>query len=73
MVISGIMDLKIGYVVLSRVRTLDGLFLCRHLDLRRAFAVPEKLLEFESRMMAIRELSFLTRRQQDMTHCSNID
>ena len=38
------------YVVLSRVRTLSGLFLCRPLDLHRPFIVPEKLIQFETRM-----------------------
>ena len=38
------------YVVLSRVRTLSGLFLCRPLDLHCPFIVPEKLIQFETRM-----------------------
>jgi hypothetical protein len=32
------------YVVLSRVRTLDGLFLCMPLDLDKPFTVPASLL-----------------------------
>ena len=38
------------YVVLSRVRTLSDLYLCRRLDLHRPFIVPVKLISFEARM-----------------------
>ncbi|KAL7549698.1 hypothetical protein ACHAWF_012961 [Thalassiosira exigua] len=34
-------------VVLSRVRTFSGLFLCKHLDVKRPFKVPETLFKFE--------------------------
>jgi len=51
------------YVVLSRVRTLKGLFLCKPLDLHRPFQVPETLLRFEQRMRAL-EKSIIDKRRQ---------
>jgi len=53
------------YVVLSRVRTLSGLYLCKPLDLERQFKVPENLIQFERRMKA-RETYILNKRQNDM-------
>ena len=53
------------YVVLSRVRTLSGLYLCRPLDLYRPFVVPEKLIQFETRMKQ-REVHFLRTRKLAM-------
>ena len=52
------------YVVLSRVRTLSGLYLCHPLDLSRPFQVPEKSLQFESRMRE-RERIFLEMRNRE--------
>ena len=50
------------YVVLSRVHTLDGLFLCRRLDLDKPFStVPEPLLQFEQRMK-VKEENFVAER-----------
>jgi hypothetical protein len=46
------------YVVLSRVKTLSGLFLLKPLDLMREFKVPQTLMQFEQRMMT-RERHFL--------------
>ena len=40
------------YVVLSRVRTRQGLFLSAKLDPKKTFKVPQKLLQFETRMKA---------------------
>ena len=53
------------YVVLSRVRTLSGLYLCSPLDMNKPFKVPEKLMQFEARMN-LREKKFLAKRRQDM-------
>jgi len=53
------------YVVLSRVRTLSGLYLCTPIDLDRQFKVPEALLAFESNMKR-REEAFLIRREQSI-------
>jgi hypothetical protein len=47
------------YVVLSRVRTLSGLYLCKPLDLNRRFNVPDKLVSFEARMKRL-ESHFLS-------------
>ena len=55
------------YVVLSRVRTLSGLYLCKPLDLNRPFNVPEKLIQFERRMKE-RESSFLANRLSTMSN-----
>ena len=50
------------YVVLSRVRTHDGLFLCRPLDLDKPFStVPGPLLQFEQRMK-VKEENFVAER-----------
>eukprot|EP00985_Skeletonema_marinoi_P001300 scaffold517_cov140-Skeletonema_marinoi.AAC.13 len=38
------------YVVLSRVRTLAGLYLMKPLDLERSFNVPRSLIRFEQRL-----------------------
>lgn len=53
------------YVVLSRVRTLSGLFLNKPLDLDKDFEVPQNLVQFENRMQA-REAHFLQTRQLQM-------
>ena len=53
------------YVVLSRVRTLSGLFLCKPLDLNRPFKVPKTLIDFEMRMKS-KESHFLRKRNMDM-------
>ena len=39
-----------AYVVLSRVRSLNGLFLCKPLDVNQTFEVDEDLESFERRM-----------------------
>ena len=39
-----------AYVVLSRVRSLSGLFLCKPLDVNQTFEVDEDLESFERRM-----------------------
>ena len=39
-----------AYVVLSRVRSLSGLFLCRPLDVNQTFEVDEDLESFERKM-----------------------
>ena len=52
------------YIVLSRVHTLDGLFLCRPLDLDKPFSfstVPGPLLQFEQRMK-VKEENFVAER-----------
>ena len=41
------------YVVLSRVQTLSGLFLCEKLDDTKGFGVDPKLLEVEKRLQFI--------------------
>jgi len=38
------------YVVLSRVRTRNGLYLMKPLDVNRDFTVPQSLLDFEARI-----------------------
>ena len=38
------------HVVISRVRTREGLFLVRPLDLEKDFSVPGTLVKFERRM-----------------------
>jgi hypothetical protein len=38
------------YVVLSRVRTLAGLYLMKPLNLERSFNVPQSLIRFEQRL-----------------------
>ncbi|KAL7525299.1 hypothetical protein ACHAXR_000943 [Thalassiosira sp. AJA248-18] len=58
------------YVVLSRVRTLSGLYLCTPLDLNRQFQVPERLLQFETRMKA-RESHNIETRQNAMNNMHN--
>ena len=57
------------YVILPRVRTLSGLYLCKPLDLDKPFKVPEKLIQFERRMK-VRETDFLTKRRNDIKQCS---
>ena len=47
------------YVVLSRVRTLAGLYLMKPLDLERSFNVPERLIRFEQRLKDNRERPIL--------------
>ena len=49
------------YLVLSRVCTLDGLFLYRPLDLDKPFTVPASLLQFEQRMKT-KEENFMAER-----------
>ena len=39
-----------AYVVLSRVKSLNGLFLCKPLDVNQTFEVDEDLESFERRM-----------------------
>ena len=53
------------YVVLSRVRTLAGLFLCKPLDLDKPFKVPKTLIEFE-RKMKVMEDNTLEKRAREM-------
>ena len=47
------------YVVLSRVRTLGGLYLMKPLDLERRFNVPEHLIRFEQRLKDHKERPIL--------------
>ena len=47
------------YVVLSRVRTLAGLYLMQPLDLERSFNVPESLIRFERRLKELKERPIL--------------
>ena len=47
------------YVVLSRVRTLAGLYLIKPLDLKRSFNVPENLIRFETRLKELKERPIL--------------
>eukprot|EP00957_Ditylum_brightwellii_P058843 4461450-Ditylum_brightwellii.AAC.1 len=47
------------YVVLSRVRTLAGLYLMKPLDLERSFNVPQKLIRFEQRLKDHKERPIL--------------
>ena len=47
------------YVVLSRVRTLAGLYLMKPLDLERSFNVPESLIRFEQRLKDNKERPIL--------------
>ncbi len=47
------------YVVLSRVRTLAGLYLMKPLDLERGFNVPQNLIRFEQRLKANKERPIL--------------
>ena len=50
------------YVILSRVQTLSGLYLCKPLDLHKEFKVQEKLLiQFKQRMKE-KESQFLNKR-----------
>ena len=39
-----------AYVVLSRVKSLNGLFLCKPLDVNQTFEADEDLESFERRM-----------------------
>ena len=47
------------YVVLSRVRTLAGLYLMKPLDLERSFNVPDSLIRFEQRLKDNKERPIL--------------
>jgi len=47
------------YVVLSRVRTLAGLYLMKPLDLERSFNVPQSLIRFEQRLKDNKERPIL--------------
>ena len=47
------------YVVLSRVRTLAGLYLIEPLDLQRSFNVPDCLIRFEQRLKDLKEKPIL--------------
>ena len=47
------------YVVLSRVRTLAGLYLMKPLDLERSFNVPQNLIRFEQRLKELKERPIL--------------
>jgi hypothetical protein len=47
------------YVVLSRVRTLAGLYLMKPLDLERSFNVPQNLIRFEQRLKDNKEQPIL--------------
>ena len=47
------------YVVLSRVRTLAGLYLIAPLDLQRSFNVPDCLIRFEQRLKDLKEKPIL--------------
>jgi len=54
------------YVVLSRVKTLSGLYLCHPLDEMRPFPVDDKLLVEESRLARMED-SLMKHRQNNMT------
>ena len=60
------------YVVLSRVRTLSGLYLCSPLDMNKQFKVPEKLIQFEARMKSMEEV-FLQKRKTDMESTHHLE
>ena len=47
------------YVVLSRVRTLAGLYLMKPLDLERNFNVAQSLIRFEQRLRDNKERPIL--------------
>ena len=53
------------YVVLSRVRTMSGLYLCHPLDETRPFPVDDKLLVEESRLARMEE-DLMEHRQNNM-------
>ena len=57
------------YVVLSRVRTLKGLFLLKPLpdDCLDKFQVPRELQAFESRMLSLQQ-AVLAARKRNMTN-----
>ena len=57
------------YVVLSRVRTLSGLYLCQPLDEMRPFPIDDKLLVEESRLAGMEE-ELMEHRRNNM--CSNM-
>ena len=58
------------YVVLSRVHTLAGLFLCKKLDENRSFSVDEDLLREEERLAQLEE-SFLE--NVEFTHWDEVN
>jgi len=55
------------YVVLSRVRTLEGLYLCTPLDLKKQFKVSEELLSYEKRLREKEERILDRRRNRIVT------
>ena len=58
------------YVVLSRVCTLAGLFLCKKLDENRSFLVDEDLLQEEEHLARLEE-SFL--HNVEFTHWDEVN
>ena len=54
------------YVVLSRVRTRSGLFICEKLDLTKPFTVDPKIVEEENRLATLEE-KVLSRWRQNQT------
>ena len=55
------------YVVLSRVKTRQGLFLCEKLDLTKPFAVNPKIIEEEDRLRALED-KVLSKWRQNRTN-----
>lgn len=51
------------YVVLSRVRTLSGLYLCCKLDEHKKFHVSEELIEYEKKLVELEAYTLNKRRQ----------
>ena len=52
------------YVVLSRVRTMDGLVFCKKLDENRTYPCDPRLLQFEERMRnGLEQQLFATRNE----------
>ena len=57
------------YVVLSRVRTMKGLFLCRKLDESKDFSMDPRLQQEERRLKQVESLTLSQRTPlQDLTH-----
>ncbi|MGH3056409.1 MAG: hypothetical protein ACRDL7_15650, partial [Gaiellaceae bacterium] len=49
------------YVVLSRVKTIDGLYLCREIDSTQTFQPPQELLAEDQRLQQLEEQTFYRR------------
>lgn len=58
------------YVVLSRVRTLNGLFLLRPLDMDKSYAPTQELIKYMKRAKKA-EATLLKKRQFDITEFDN--